>query len=170
MAKLSKENTEYLLSLSESDITRTMFKRFLARTVEQVDGKFQLSCPVSDGWFTTSDFVKIDGNQLEFIRRGGRLVKVLGELVDLDELENQLSIAYGAEVLLVAIEEPRRGHILVPVLEESAYDEVKFGQLNFSGLQKLAPGVVVDSIPRNAMGKLDRAKLLESVVISRQSV
>ncbi len=136
---------------------------------ESGDG-YSFQFPFHDGWFTTSDYVSVDGRKIEFQRRGGRKVKVLGELVDLDALEMKISEALETDVYLVAVDDERRGAALVPVLARDRFVRESFDALDLRGIYRLESPVLLDAIPRNPMGKLDRVKLVESVVISRRSV
>ena len=136
---------------------------------ESGDG-YSFQFPFHDGWFTTSDYVSVEGRKIEFQRRGGRKVKVLGELVDLDALEMKISEALETDVYLVAVDDERRGAALVPVLARDRFVRESFDALDLRGIYRLESPVLLDAIPRNPMGKLDRVKLVESVVISRRSV
>ncbi len=52
------------------------------------DGKWMAQPPAE--WFITGDRVALQGNRLRFLGRSGRQIKVLGEWVDLDELQRRL--------------------------------------------------------------------------------
>lgn len=122
-----------------------------------------LSC---DGWFVTQDRVEISESGLKFLRRGDRMVKILGELVDLGALEAKISSLMDAEVIIVDKEDLRRGVILIPVIERRYHDVAKWAQVKSGGLEKLQALEICDDFPRNEMGKLDRTKLRDSIVIS----
>jgi o-succinylbenzoate---CoA ligase len=135
-------------------------------------GVFEFIDPRVDGWFTTSDraeLLEIDGKMsLKFLGRSDQKVKILGELVDISDLELRLTEFLKQEAFIIPVTDERRGMKLFPVVErECLADKIKL--LNWSGLQRLEDPLVIKKIPRNEMGKLQRFKLVElveSIVIS----
>ncbi len=104
------------------------------------------------------DLVELKDGKLRFVRRRDRVVKILGELVDLDAVEAALSReAPGCAV--VEIPDARRGYELAVCGEHPLLREV------VEGWNREVPGFMrvarVAAVPlcRNAMGKLDRAAL-----------
>jgi len=71
------------------------------------DGEFY--DPKVDGWFLTSDRVVLEGGGLRVLGRADRQVKILGELVDLDVLEEEWRVFLERDVALVALPDQRRG-------------------------------------------------------------
>jgi len=131
--------------------------------------QFELSTPFDEnGWFETTDQVELlgDSKYIKFISRNDRAVKILGELVNLDELESNLKKTSNTDILIVEIPNERRGYSLYPIIERCSHDKLDIEQLNLSGLHRLEPLIVCDSFPRNTMGKLDRSRLRELVVLS----
>lgn len=132
------------------------------------DNRLEIIEPFNEkGWFITNDKVEIsdDKKRLKFIRRSDRSVKILGELVDLDNLESELNELTGVHILIVEMPEVRRGFSLYPVIEESSIGKLDLSLLKVTGLNSLEKLTVCDSFPRNSMGKLDRSRLRELVVI-----
>jgi O-succinylbenzoate synthase len=74
-----------------------------------------------DGWWRTSDRVILSGRRLRFAGRVDRVVKILGELVSLESVEQGLAEAGLApgRFAVVAVPELRQGMRLVLVVEES---------------------------------------------------
>ncbi len=80
-------------------------------------------------WFLTGDKVKIQNNELEFIGRTGSAIKILGELVQWNELSHLLSdVLYQMDIqspermaTLVLREDSRRQHKIVLVLDKSLW-------------------------------------------------
>lgn len=71
------------------------------------------------GWWRTADRVILSGRTLRFVGRADRVVKVLGELVNLEAVEASLlraGLVQGTFVI-VAVPEARRGRELVLVVE-----------------------------------------------------
>lgn len=79
------------------------------------NGKFIFEDPKNEMWYTTSDRVHIEGNQLKFLGRVGDYVKILGEGVDLVRLREILSKISGNKIeklFLTSKPDPRSGHQL----------------------------------------------------------
>jgi len=130
------------------------------------DGNFIFVDSKEGGWFETSDRVDIrvsdKGIGLSFVGRGDQQIKILGELIDVSVLEGKLAESINEEVYLIAVNDERRGAKLVPVATSqrvaSMVDQVAWG-----GLEKLERSVVIQELPFNEMGKLQRRKLVEKV-------
>ena len=73
----------------------------------------------SDGWWRTTDRVIMSGRQIQFVGRADRVVKVLGELVNLEAVERALDDAglVAGTFAVVGFPEERRGMELVLVME-----------------------------------------------------
>jgi len=118
-------------------------------------------------WFQTTDLVALGADGLTPLGRADRRVKVLGELVDLDEVERE--IAKTALPLpdvwkIIDLPDPRRGCRLVLVSESvppSAAMQAAIGayQAHASGPTRLAGTAVVAAFPRGELGKLQMAQL-----------
>ncbi len=65
-----------------------------------------------DGWFTTNDRMALSGRTLHWLGRSDALVKILGELVDLDAVQRQLSALAARPVVVVAVPDERAGQRL----------------------------------------------------------
>jgi O-succinylbenzoic acid--CoA ligase len=139
-----------------------LFKGYLMGSAEE----FEFIDPKIDGWFTTSDsadLLEIGGKVgIKFLGRSDQQVKVMGELVDLSSLENNLAEMIHQEVYLIPLSDGRRGVRLYPVVDQiSTIDLIR--NLRWSGLHRLEEPVVVSNFPRTSMGKLQRVKLAEAV-------
>ncbi len=66
----------------------------------------------TDGWFTTADLVHLEGRNLTWLGRADATVKILGELVNLDLVQQTLSQLAGHPVCVVAVPAERSGHRL----------------------------------------------------------
>ncbi len=131
-------------------------------------GKFEIIKPFDEmGWFKTSDKIEIleEPKRVKFIRRNDRVIKILGEQVDLDSLELELKKLTERDVLIVAVPHERRGFALYPIVEGGLNDILAASLLELNGLKRLEVLSICDAFPRNEMGKLDRIRLRELVVI-----
>ena len=120
-----------------------------------------------DGWFATTDRVELEGNHLRFVARNDRVVKVMGELVDLVDLETRVGELGGesARCRVVALPELRSGRRLVPVFEGRLPEAVDkaLEKLNASlpGYSRLSEPLVMERWPRTPLGKVDMQALQE---------
>jgi O-succinylbenzoic acid--CoA ligase len=121
--------------------------------------------PRTGDWFQTSDHVALDGRLVTPLGRADRRVKVLGELVDLDEIHRALGkfIAPGGWSV-VDLPDPRRGARIVLVTESAPpgpemLADIAAYQAQAPGPERLAATAVVPEFPRSALGKLRVAEL-----------
>lgn len=140
--------------------------RFAAYIREDA-GAFVLDAVDSGDWWESKDMVSLHEGRLSFLRRADRLVKILGELVDVDEVEHRFNALLPSS-LIVPLPDQRRGMNLYAChpSRELLSCSLKEWNKTATGLNKLAGGIPVD-IPRNNMGKIDRRGLEE---ICRQAV
>ena len=129
-------------------------------------GAFEPRIPA---WHETSDRVVLGDRMLTPVGRADTLVKVLGELVDPESIERELSSLSHGQLLpgtfaVIAILDPRAGNALVPVFESSVDSEIIDSVLalygkDAAGFRKLGRPVMMSNFPRSSMGKLRRAEL-----------
>jgi len=122
----------------------------------------------SEDWFVTQDLVAIEGEQLFYQGRVDRLVKILGELVDVDRVEETFRQRFTSgdreSVAVEAAVDGRRGFRLVPIVEhpiemDSVDDAVRDYNMESGPLEKLEAAARVDRFPRSSLGKMQRAAL-----------
>jgi O-succinylbenzoic acid--CoA ligase len=129
-----------------------------------VDGGWSF-LPRSGEWFQTTDRVALGTAGLTPMGRADRRVKVLGELVDLDEIERAIAQTALPDVWkIIDLPDPRRGCRLVLVSEAvppSAAMRAALAayQAHASGPTRLAGTAVVAAFPRGELGKLQMAQL-----------
>ncbi len=136
-------------------------------TLENGVGHFT---PRSSSWYITSDRVLLEDRLLSPLGRADTLVKVLGELVDPSEIEQELrSLAEGRLAIgsyaVLAVPDARAGHRLVPVFERQVAPELvaavlaKYALLAL-GFRRLQPCFWIDTLPKSPLGKILKTKLL----------
>lgn len=130
----------------------------LTAVIWRKDGGFVMKDPKDDGWYLTSDRAEVSGGGLRILGRADRLVKVLGELVDLEKVESFWRRELGVEVAVVTRADERRGVSLFLYHEGGGLD---LGERNETvpGLERLADWRGVELLPRSPLGKIDRAAL-----------
>lgn len=135
------------------------------------EGVCEMVDPKVDGWFETGDIVETDSDQIVVRGRADRCVKVLGELVNLSHVENQISqqAAESGESVspvglpVVAIADERKGSRLVLCIPQN-HD---YGQLvadynrDCHPVERIDQVITVDEIPRSALGKVLYTNLKE---------
>ena len=123
----------------------------------------------SDGWLKTNDRGEVAKGELRFFGRSDRLVKILGELVDVDQIEacfrERLKSTSVDSVFVEPIADDRRGACLVPIIKQgsselsavaAAIDDHNRAALPF---ERLELARWVNGVPRSALGKIRRGEL-----------
>jgi O-succinylbenzoic acid--CoA ligase len=150
----------------------------------EIDGdEVRVSDPKRDGWLETDDTGTISEAGVELVGRVSEFVKVLGEKVSLQRVEDHvwrwadregLCGARGFDLGVVGLPHPRLGTELVAVLAIGpdvghARRDSLAASLDASGREGLLPFERiqrvgwVDAIPRTALGKVQRALLARQV-------
>jgi O-succinylbenzoic acid--CoA ligase len=114
-----------------------------------------------DGWFTTSDRARLDGRILTPLGRCDRVVKVLGELVDLDAIEAALHRAGLPPHRGVVMALPNERAGVRPWLFtdlEAAVSWVEAANATLPPFAKIA-GWRCMELPRSPLGKVLRAEI-----------
>lgn len=148
---------------------------------------WRLECPFADGgWFRTSDRAQlvVDGTgravALREVSRADTCVKILGEIVALESVEDDLAGALVGWVprpalVVLAVPDERSGHRLVAVIEAgeqaagSRSTEARIGEAigrfndGTPGFRRIAEGWALESLPRSPIGKVLRPALAEAL-------
>lgn len=119
-------------------------------------------------WFVTQDRVVLNKNIVSFLGRKGAKRKVLGELVDLNELQSKwnslalkANLAPSASVLL-AIPDSRKENSVVVVFEKSNFEQIQacvdcFNQ-SVLPYEKITHIYRVEDLPKTELGKISIKK------------
>ena len=129
--------------------------------------------PREHEWQVTSDRVMLGAGGITPLGRADTLVKVLGELVDPESIERELTALSGGRIAtgtfaVIALPDERAGHVLVPVFESlidrsTVESTLSSYQLSAPGFRRLQAAVFVQEIPRSPLGKLLRKELAASL-------
>ncbi len=117
--------------------------------VQKIDESWHYFPREREEWVVTQDRVELQNRELLFVRRADRVIKILGELVDVNQLELELGEESAREVKIICLPHHRRGALLVPVVEGTA---VTFEER--SGVERLEPCFIVPQFPRSELGKI----------------
>ena len=109
----------------------------------------------AEPWMETKDRVEWDGENLTYLARADRVVKILGELVDVEQLEIEINKESDQEVVIQLRADARRGYLLVPVVELRPSAQLVEDLKHHTGLHTLAP-VEQCRFKRTALGKVVR--------------
>lgn len=128
-----------------------------------VDGEAQLRR--KGKWFKTSDRAEVSGRTIRPLGRADSMVKVLGELVDVEAVERRLMELCGGraeDVAVVAVQDGRKEHTLVAVFEGAGLPAtVDDYNSRAPGPERITRWCVVAEFPRTGLGKLRRPELRE---------
>jgi o-succinylbenzoate---CoA ligase len=135
--------------------------RWLA--VGRADGQFSLEVPLREGWYATEDAAERVGKGLKILGRRDDIVKILGVLVPVLEVEQQARehFAWDENFTILPRPEAREGHRLVLVTDSdrSLRDwERKIAAFNSSvkGPRRIQGLCWMPGISANEMGKIKK--------------
>ena len=138
------------------------------RAVANELGDVVVTDPREDGWLVTEDLAEwSEGHRLTILGRRDDVVKVLGVLVSVPQVQSDLlaRVDDPARVVVLAAPDARAGAVLM-AFTDSAADlngiarAVEAHNLTVAGPQRIANVVWVPEIPRTSLGKVRRAELL----------
>ena len=111
--------------------------------------------PKQDGWYTTSDKVKLEKGGFSWQGRSNRQIKILGSLVDLDEVERELQRTIDFPTVLIEHADARRGYELYAYVETNQALSLEVINAQLVGLHRLARIITVQKLPRLHNQKID---------------
>ncbi|HEX8169627.1 MAG TPA: AMP-binding protein [Thermoanaerobaculia bacterium] len=121
-----------------------------------------------NGWFITEDLGIVRGRVLHVAGRRGEFVKIGGESVDLARLDRIVSSVAGDRAAIVAMPDPRLGHVIHLVVERGADTAIIAAAYDarVHPFERARRVHLVSRIPRTALGKLKRVELAASLPTS----
>lgn len=164
-------DSEGLICLKSKTLFCAMTRVSLVK--QSCDGGFEIFEPKSSECFTTTDrgFVREmpDGQVIDLLGRQGEQVKILGELVDLDYLQQILNQTTGADprLCLLGILDHRRGVNLILAGELHSHEDLENIKNKFNdkvlGFERIQMVLNVGLFPRTALGKIEKKKLQKNI-------
>jgi O-succinylbenzoic acid--CoA ligase len=130
----------------------------LTAIVTEEEWGFGTHDPKVEGWFLTNDLAELTHSGLRILGRADRLVKVLGELVDLDSLETLWRDELEVEVAVLPLPDERRGKTL-HLFYEGGEKNLEAFNATFPGPEQVSDWKRLEVLPRSPLGKIDRAAL-----------
>jgi o-succinylbenzoate---CoA ligase len=138
--------------------------------VGRADGSYTLEDPRREGWLGTADTAEWVSGQLKLLGRRDDVVKVLGVLVPLQEVEQRARETFGwGERFFIAARPDARAENRLVLMTDSAKSlrewQNKIGQYNgkASGPFRIQGLCWVPSIRTNEMGKLSKAVIIHGL-------
>ncbi len=130
--------------------------------ITKESGGFVSRDPKVEGWYLTTDRAELTDGRLKILGRADRTVKVLGELVNLNEQEEFWREKLACEVALVARPHDRKGCQLILYYEGGDLpNEVGRWNAERPGPERIEVFKPLPKIPRTELGKIDRRLLME---------
>lgn len=125
--------------------------------------------PKRDGWLATEDLAEMPGGKLRILGRRDDVVKVLGVLVPVNQVEDKIREHFTRDQLtgdltVLAIKGGREENRLILVTNsKSALNKLESAMIQFNsqapGPERIKQLCWVDEIPRNELGKIKKAEL-----------
>ena len=134
--------------------------------------KVELIDPKVQGWLQTGDRGYVENGIVQILGREDAIVKVGGENVDLDRLENHLQalilqMKFDDEATLIAIADDRLGHCIHLVSDSPSREKLlpllaafQKSVLPFERIRKFH---LLPHLPRSSLGKIMKGELMKSV-------
>lgn len=137
-------------------------------------GRACVTDPKQEGWFKTTDRVRLAGRQIEFLGRIGDLIKIGGEKVELARLnqileEIRLMYPSASDFALVAFPDERLGHVIHLVGDaKTSSESMTLVRTEFNSrvlpFEKIRAFHQLDCIPRTDLGKLLSQECLKKIL------
>ncbi|XP_053618516.1 malonate--CoA ligase ACSF3, mitochondrial isoform X2 [Plodia interpunctella] len=139
-----------------------VFTRYLNRPPAQLSAEF-----TRDGWFRTGDTVSFADNKFRILGRTSvDIIKTGGYKVSALQVESALlEHPNVADVAVLGVEDENYGEIVTAVVALKEKTKLTLKELKEEAGKRLAPYqlpktmVIVEQMPRNAMGKLDKKEI-----------
>ncbi|HEY8961960.1 MAG TPA: AMP-binding protein [Luteolibacter sp.] len=126
--------------------------------------------PREGEWHRSGDRGRVEEGGVTILGRADSLLKILGELVDPQQIERDLIDVGGSfpegSFAVAAVPANRTGHVLVPVFSgtlDRGRVEAVVDAYNATapGFRRLLPPMFVETLPRSELGKIRRGELAE---------
>ncbi len=140
------------------------------------EGQCFLEDPKKNGWLTSNDLGHVSGDHLTIQGRADRCVKILGELIDLIDVENAVGKSFRkadrplAEYAVVAIDDARAGHQLILCIQkgDGIQGVLDLHHTSCHPLHRIRKVIKLAELPRTAIGKINYHELTKQIIGSKQ--
>lgn len=128
------------------------------------DKGFSLEDPRHNGWLLTEDLGEVQNGFVTVAGRATDRIKILGELVSLVRVEEELKNFVHEPFLVLPISDARKGHALIAVFEKPSSLGVLAENINkyhhaTSSLWHFDHWYAIDQFPRSSIGKILKAQI-----------
>jgi O-succinylbenzoic acid--CoA ligase len=143
----------------------------LAETIAvgRAGGEFTREEPKRDGWFATEDLAEMPDGKLRILGRRDDVVKVLGALVPVNQVEHKVREHFAmnnlkGDLTILAVKGGREENRLILVTDsKDSLISLQAAMIEFnriaSGPERLKQICWVSDIPRNELGKIKKSEL-----------
>lgn len=132
-------------------------------------GMVTLEDPLRDGWLRSEDLAELGNGHLKILGRKDDVVKILGLMVPVLEVEHAVcDFLKDDSACVLALPDARAGQQLVLVSERPGSlrewnRQIELFNASSPGLRRLAKWCWTKSIPRNDLGKVAKARLIQQL-------
>lgn len=137
------------------------------------EGQFTLEDPLRNGWLPTEDLAEWDRRGLKLLGRRDDVVKILGVLVPVQQVEHEARAffqnkGFKGDIAIVAVAGGREENRLILVTDSQSSlreweSQLKVFNDKVPGPQRIKQFAWVARIPRGELGKVNRNALVESL-------
>lgn len=147
--------------INEGGLLEIAGEPLFSGTLYQQDDRWEY-VPREGKWWTTSDRVALEARTLRWLGRADDLVKILGELVSLHRVEEELAVAglVPGTFAVIAASDERKEHALHLFSESEAMDAIHRYHATCAGFARI-DAIHRMSLPRTELGKIRRGELLK---------
>ncbi len=149
------ENYQILPHLKVKEVDGVLF--FKGESVAKIIERNGERKVISE-WYESDDLGEVLSDGVFTIKgRRGREVKVLGELVNLEEVEAKISEFLKERFVVVSRSDERKENNLCLVSEKRV--DIEYVNSNLEGLYRLSENIVMERLPLTESGKVDLEKV-----------
>lgn len=110
--------------------------------------------------FILDDRIEYDGQFISIKGRASELIKILGESVNIFDLEKRLTQKIQTPLAVVPVSDERRGHRLMLYVESNATQTLSQINEALMPFEQIEQVISVEKLPRTELGKIIKSQLL----------
>ena len=157
------------VSINEHNLIQIQGASLLTGYAKNTPQGFQFIDPKQNGVFITEDRGQLAENYLKILGRVGSFIKIGGESVSMSRLEKifeegKMHFGINADMALVAVPDPRLGHVIhlaSTMSEEMIQQIIDLYHSQVLPFERIRHVHVLESLPRTPLNKLCKKDLLK---------